>query len=267
LARDLGDVIHHFLPATDAAADSDSPAKPEAPTPRTDGPTALPVVALPIGERNVVRAAYAWNLAVEVARQGASVTLLAPECSESAMLWPPPGRGPVGAEVVLHTAQDLQELTAAAEELATSRAMDAAEGGVILACVPPSWFVQAAGECALLRWVLLFTAPDTRELRDSYALVKQIVATRVDARVGITIHGVRRVGDAEAAFSRLAGIAARHLSHSLESYGFLVDDLHVYRAIVSRRPIGLEHPQSRAARALRDVAELLLDDARVAAVA
>jgi MinD-like ATPase involved in chromosome partitioning or flagellar assembly len=40
-----------------------------------------------------------------------------------------------------------------------------------------------------------------------------------------------------------------------------MDDLHVYRSIVARRPIGLEHPQSPAARALHDVAGLLLDDA------
>lgn len=270
LARDLGDVIHHFLPPSDAPA---SEAKPcslrplEAPTPRTGRPATLPVVTLPVGERNVVRAAYAWNLAVEVARQGASVTLLAPACSDSSLLWPPAGRGPVGAEVVLSSAPDLDGLNDAALDLAASRAADATEGGVILACVPPAWFTQAGDGYALLRWVLLFTAPDTRELRESYALVKRIVAANSTARVGITVHGVRRVGDAEAAFARLAGIATRHLAHSLESYGFLVDDLHVYRAIVSRRPIGLEHPQSRAARALRDVARLLLDDSRVCAVA
>ena len=48
----------------------------------------------------------------------------------------------------------------------------------------------------------------------------------------------------------------------VEGRDLVVDDLHVYRAIVSRRPIGIEHPQSRAARALRDVARLVLDDAR-----
>jgi MinD-like ATPase involved in chromosome partitioning or flagellar assembly len=224
------------------------------------------VISLPVGERNVVRAAYAWNLAVEIARQGAKVTLLAPSSSDSALLWPPPGRGPVGAEVVLHPAADLVELTDAAVDLAKSRAAEAAEGGVILACAPPAWFAEAPEPVALLRWVLLFTAPDPRELRECYALVKRIVTAHRDARVGITVHGVRRVGDAEAAFSRLADIAARHLSHPLESYGFLVDDLHVYRAIVSRRPIGLEHPQSRAARALRDVAGLVLADAKVHAV-
>jgi MinD-like ATPase involved in chromosome partitioning or flagellar assembly len=41
-----------------------------------------------------------------------------------------------------------------------------------------------------------------------------------------------------------------------------ISDLHIYRAIVAQRPIGLEHPQSRAARALRDVASLLLADAK-----
>jgi hypothetical protein len=270
LPRDLGDVIHHFLPPSGAPAvgtESDPVSPIETPAPRTDRPAALPIVALPVGERDVVRAAYAWNLSVEVARHGASATLLAPASSDSSLLWPEPGRGPVGAEAVLSPAQDLSELNHAALDLAVNRAADTTEGGVILACVPPSWIPQASDGCALLRWVVLFTSPEMRELRETYALVKRIVAINCNARVGITVHGVRRVGDAEAAFSRLAGITARHLAHSLESYGLLVDDLHVYRAIVSRRPIGLEHPQSRAARALRDVARLLLEDAEVRAVA
>ena len=260
MPRDLGDVIHHFLPASEGLESDSAP-------PRPTRPAALPIVALPVGERDVVRAAYAWNLSVEVARQGACVTLLAPSSSESSLLWPPPGRGPVGAEVVLCPAGDLVELDHAAWDLAVTRAADAPEGGVILTCVPPAWFEQASERSPLVRWVLLFTAPDNRELRKGYALIKRIVSCNRDAHIGITVHGVRRVGDAESAFSRLSDIAQRHLAHPLASYGLLVDDLHVYRAIVSRRPIGLEHPQSRAARALRDVAELLLEDAEVRAVA
>jgi len=259
LPRDLGDVIHHFLPALETSDDD--------PPPRAARPAALPIVALPVGERDVVRAAYAWNLSVEVARQGARVTLLAPSGSESSLLWPPPGRGPVGAEVVLCPAGDLVELDHAAWDLAVSRAADAAEGGLIFCCVPPSWLEQAGERSPLVRWVLLFTSPDNRELRDVYALAKRIVACNREARIGVTVNGVRRIGDAEAAFERLADVAERHLDHPLTSYGLLVDDLHVYRAIVSRRPIGLEHPQSRAARALRDVAQLLLEDAEVRAVA
>jgi MinD-like ATPase involved in chromosome partitioning or flagellar assembly len=217
----------------------------------------------------VVRAAYAWNLAVELARQGVSATLLAPDPAqaEAGLLWPEAGRGPVGAEVVLSQARSLADLNRAALDIAVSRAADSPEGGVVLVSAPTAWFRGASDGRALLQWVLLFAAAESRDLMETYGLTKRILAANGNARVGITIHGVRCVGDARGAFQRLAGVAARHLDRSLTSYGLLVDDLHVYRAIVSRRPIGLEHPQSRAARALRDVARLLLADTRREAVA
>ncbi len=114
----------------------------------------------------------------------------------------------------------------------------------------------------LLRWVLLFAAPEAHDLLEAYAMAKRIVGSGNSTRIGVTVHGARRIEEAEHAFARLANTAVKHLRHSLVSYGLLVDDLHVYRAIVAQRPIGLEHPQSRASRALRDVARLLLDDAR-----
>src|SRR5262249_60232249 len=96
---------------------------------------------------------------------------------------------------------------------------------------------------------------------DTYALAKAVLTRHPEARVGVTVHGARRIDDAEQAFRRIADAALRHLGRSLVSYGLLVDDLHVYRGIVARRPIGLEHPQSAAARALRDVARLVMEDA------
>ena len=126
---------------------------------------------------------------------------------------------------------------------------------------------ERPGARSLLRWVLLFASTERRDQLETYALIKRVVRTSADARIGVTIHGARQVGEAERAFAHLASVAARHLGETLASYGLLLDDLHVYRAIVSRRPIGLEHPQSRAARALRDVAGLLLDDARKSAIA
>jgi len=268
LPRDLGDVLHYFLPQDEVDAPPSSRSgrvhSLDGPTPR---PAALPIVALPLGERDVVRAAYAWNLAVEVARQGASATLLAPANSEPSPLWPEPGRGPVGAEVVLSEARSFGDLNRTALDIAVGRAADSDDGGVVLVTVPPTWFCDAGDGRALVRWVLLFTAVETRDLLETYSLAKRIIAANSAARVGVTVHGVRGVEEAKGAFQHLADVAARHLEHPLTSYGLLIDDLHVYRAIVSRRPIGLEHPQSRAARALRDVARLLLEDARKQAVA
>jgi hypothetical protein len=277
LPRDLRDVLDYLLPLSDENASPpaatskpdhapDSRAASEAED-RLRRPAALPIVAVPIGERDVVRAAFTWNLAVEVARLGASGTLIAPEDAEPSLLWPEPGRGPVGSEVIVSPARGLGELYRAALDVAVDRAATATGGGVVFVRVPPAWLRAPSDGGALLRWVLLFASLEPRDLLETYGLAKRVHDAGTEGRVGITIHGARRVGDAAQAFDLLAGVAARHLGRLLVSYGLLVDDLHVYRAIVSRRAVGLEHPQSRAARALRDVAQLLLEDAEGGGIA
>jgi hypothetical protein len=264
LPRDLGDVLHYFLPSQEAVARS---------VDRDDSlldselPAALPILALPVGEQDVVRAALAWNLTVEIARLGACATLVTRTHPGSEALWPEPGRGPVGAEVVRTDAQALGDLYRTALDVAVARSVDAIDGGVVLVCVPPAWLRPPQDGRALLRWVLLLTTADRRELMETYAIAKPLLSADFDARVGVTIHGVRRMAEGERAFGHLARVASKHLGRPPVSYGMLVDDLHVYRAIVARRPIGLEHPQAPAARALRDVAKLVLEDARKAAVA
>jgi hypothetical protein len=267
-------VADYFLPPAggwkqEPAIRSDAPRSGGAPL-RLQRPAALPILALPIGGRDVVRAAFAWNLVVEVARLGGSATLLAPAETEPSGLWPEAGPGPVGSEVVTTPAGDLPALHRAALDLAVNRAAETVDGGVVVVQVPPDW-LRGGGGCErgwpLLRWALIFASPERRDLIDAYATAKRVLATSSSARVGLTIHGARRISEAERAFQQVAGVSARHLGRELVSYGLLVDDLHVYRAIVSRRPIGLEHPQSRAARALRDVARLVLEDARKLAVA
>ncbi len=261
MPRNLGDVADYFLPRAGGAPPARRARAADGPTrPAPDRPAALPIVALPVGERDVVRAAFAWNLAVEVSRLGACASLLAPADPEAAPLWPESGPGPLGTEVVMTEASDLPELARAALDLAVSRAAECEAGGLVLVRVPPAWLAGGSDARALLRWVLLFTAGEPREMLETYALAKAVLARHPEARVGITIHGARRVADAEQAFQRLSDVALRHLGRSFVSYGLLVDDLHVYRGIVARRPIGIEHPQSRAARALRDVARLLLED-------
>ena len=267
MPRELQDVLDYFLPTTPATATAkDLPPAPQqvvdARRARASRPAALPIVTLPIGDRDVVRAAFAFNLAVEISRLGASATLIGPRDSDETPLWPEPGRGPIGAELALVDANNLGELNRAALDVAVSRAADSTDGGVVLVRVPPDWMRSVSDGRALLRWLLLFTSPDSKDLQAAYAVAKRVWSTGAASRVGVTIHGARRISEAERAFTRLARAAQRHLHRSVISYGLLVDDLHVYRAIVARRPIGLEHPQSRAARALRDVARLVLDDAR-----
>jgi hypothetical protein len=254
--RDLGDVLHYFF-HEDAGR---SPAAPDPPAPAAPR-AALPVIATPLSERDVVRAALLWNLAVEVARQGASASVVAPAEGDTSALWPEPGRGPLGAELVLTFADDLAGLARSALDVAAHAGASARDGGVVLVRVPPAWLAQAADAPALFDWTLLFVSPQPRELLQSYALAKQLVKACPRAQIGVTIHGPRSVGEAREAFDRLARTTQRHLDRALTSYGLLVDDVHVVRAIVNRRPLGLAHPHAAATRALQDVARWILLDA------
>ena len=260
---DLGDVLRYYLPIPDeGAAERDDAVSFRAAPAASERPAALPIVLLPIDDRDVVRAAFAWNLTVEMARLGASASLLAPRETCARSIWPEEGSGPVGAEAAFPAVDELGGLTRAALDVAVTRAADSRDGGVVVVCAPRRWLRESRDGHALLRWVLLFSTTDARDLLATYALTKQLFASSQKTRVGITIHGARRVAEAAHAFNHVASVTAKHVGRTPVSYGLLVDDLHVYRAIVARRPIGLEHPQSRAARALRDVAGLILQDAR-----
>jgi hypothetical protein len=256
LPRDLEDVLHYFLPVPERADEVAREREPGV------APLALPVLTVPVATRDVVRAAFTWNLTVELARLGARALMVAPHDPGAAAFWPEPGRGPLGSHVSYPAAHDLVSLGHAALDAAIAGAADASDGGVVVVCAPPEWLVRGAVVRPLLRWMLLFGTPETNDLREAYALAKLAYRRGSDPLVGLVIHGVRRLREAERAFAHVAGISARHIGRSPQSYGLLADDLHVYRAIAARRPIGIEHPQSRAARALGDVARMLWNDAQ-----
>lgn len=260
MPRDLSHVLHHFLP--EIGCDEPPAVHGEGVVAAGRLPVALPLLALPIGDRDVVRAAFTWNLVVEIARLGGRAALVAPASEAASALWPEAGTGPLGAEVLLPDATSLGELHRASLDAAVRLAAEAHSGGVVLVRVPPCWLKGATDGAGLLRWSLLLTSAERAELAETYGLAKLLTQSRRDSQVGVTVHGAHALDDARRAFTLLARTAGTHLGQDLTSYGVLLDDLHVYRAIVSQRPIGLAHPQSRAARALRDVAEMLMVTAR-----
>ncbi|HVP31480.1 MAG TPA: hypothetical protein VMW35_20220 [Myxococcota bacterium] len=277
MPQTLADVLHYFIPEVGPGPAS-APARPQegalpatpprlpfglakAPRPDASPVPAVPLLAVPLGPRDVVRAAFVWNLGVELARLGASSTILAPSADEGSALWPEAGRGPLGSELVLTRAESLEAVAGSARSLAAAREREAPHApSLVLAAVPPAWLARGCDDAALLQRVLLFCSPDRRDLLETYAVVKRVLATSPTAQIGVTIHGVRSVAEARDAFLRLAGATERHLLRSLVSYGLIVDDLAVYRSILAQRAVSLAHPQSAAARALGEVARLLLRD-------
>lgn len=285
MPRDLADVLHYFLPELEESPVAGDASASPAPHRRdlgrmgedsgNSGPTGakvppLPVLGLAIGDHDVVRAALAWNLAIETARLGGTTVILAPEEDRGSPLWPEPGVGPLGTELLFCPAKDLRGLYEAAADLAQQRAEQhppqrpgqPRRGGIIFVRIPPAW-LEAHDEIPdVLRWVLLLSGSTDRDLDEALSLSARLLARHPNIEIGVTLHGVQSIAEARSAYEILAQRAQVNLGLFLISYGLLVDDLHVYRAIAAQRPIGLAHPQAPAARALSDVARLLYEDAR-----
>ncbi|MEM9175724.1 MAG: hypothetical protein AAGC67_10855 [Myxococcota bacterium] len=276
MPRDLADVLHYFLPELDEGPDgerADAPLSaapvqapapvrpPQRPAPGSASPP-LPILGLPIGERDVVRAALAWNLAVETARLGAATILLAPDADRGSPLWPEPGVGPLGCELLFCPAKDLASLLETATALATRQAQQAKRGGIVFVRIPPHWLTETERLAEPLRWMLLLSGARPRDLDETAGLARSLYARHPVLELGVTLHGVESIAEARDAYDALARRTEAESARPLISYGLLVDDLHVYRAIAAQRPVGLAHPQSPAARALMDVARLLYEDAR-----
>jgi len=289
LPRDLADVLHYFLPDAETEVESKfDPAAPKAFSAATSTSTSkafefdsvmgepsttkigfdaekrlpLPILGLPIGDRDVVRSALAWNLAIETARLGASTVIVTPSSDHGSPLWPEPGPGPLGTELVFCPATNLESLYEVAGELAHSRTDRSRRGGIVFVRIPPAWLIGDESITNRVRWLLLLTSSNRRDLKEAFELARSLLATSPKAEVGVTIHGVATISEAKNAFEYLSRISLERLGLVLASYSLLVDDLHVYRAIAAQRPIGLAHPQAPATRALQDVARLLYEDAR-----
>ncbi len=246
MARRLVDVLHHFDPGLAEAPAPGTPASGEL------EPQAAAGVAVPLEAGDLLRAGALWSLAVEVARSGGAAEVLASGC-DGASPWPPAGPGPLGAHLTHLEAGAPADLAAAV----AARVAALSGPGLVFGCLPRTSL--AAALTAGLGRALLLVPPDRSALDEAADLASEALGAVPDARLGVTIHGARSVAEARRAFEALAARVEGRCGRPLESYGLLVDDLALYRGILERCPVGLARPQSLAARALADVARLLLE--------
>jgi hypothetical protein len=238
MARELADILHHFL--GDAGA------------PERLGPASLALLSEP---DDAFAVAVAWNLAHELARQGLAVAWVTALADEELL---PPDATP-GLTRLLCPAQDLPALARAACEASAKLAASRAPG-LVLARVPPAWVVPGPDADRLLAWTLQLVGPDAERASRAIAGARRVFAAAPASRVGATVHDVRGVGEAEQAFTALARECLVRSDVRLTSYGVLLDDAELYRSLLARRPLALLRPGSRAARSVADVARLLRGD-------
>ncbi|RIL06755.1 MAG: hypothetical protein DCC71_05645 [Proteobacteria bacterium] len=240
MPRDLGDVLHLFAPELG---------------PDVDPLTARrPLVGIPFARPDAVRSALLWNLAVEASRQSARTALVAPGALGGAAL---ADAGVLGVEAHRVEAGPSMLVQCADEAL---RRLTARGRGLVLAAFPAAWLQKGADVAPLMGWTLVFVRPDESSLREAAASLEAVASQSPQARLGVTVYGVRSLLEARDCFEHLALGLERRFGSSLTSYGVLVDDVHLSRSIVTGRPIALANAHTPAARALADVATLLLGD-------
>ena len=236
MARELADVLHHFLGETPSA--------------ERLGATTLALLSEPDDPFAV---AAGWNLAHELARQSFAVAWVTSLSDEELL----PADATPGLTRVLTPAADLAGLARAAAE-AGAKLAAARVPGLVLLRVPPAWIAPGAAADRLLAWTLQLVAPEAAELARSVA--RRVFEAHPAARIGVTLHGVRSVAEAERVFAALAREALVRCDARLSSYGVLLDDADLYRSLLARRPLALLRPGSLARRAAADVATLLRCD-------
>ncbi len=225
MPREFSDVLHYFL---DGAVRAQAGRR--------------VVARSPIGPDEVLRSAWLWNLALELRAHGCATGLVAPAGGAIASFAP--------ADATLAARET--SLDAALERAA--EALPDAPAGRWLFALDPRRASDVRGDAAELQ--LLLVAPDEEEIARACERVAEYAASRPAWRVGVTIHGARDVAHAEATFLSLAERCASDIT----SYGVLLDDLAVYRALGVRRPLREHSPSGDAARSVADVARLLLED-------
>ncbi len=253
MPRELGDVLHFFAPELTGAAVAAATREDEA----------LPLIGVPLASADPVRGALLWNLVVEAARQGARTALLAPRSLCATPAWPLPGRGPLGAQAIRVDSDEAADMARSAEEWVRGAA--ARDRSLALAALSPACLHKAVDAAVLLRWTLLLLRPDEVTGREAWAALEAIATHARDARIGVSVFGARGITEARDCFEQLAIAVEDRLGATLVSYGLLVDDVHLSRSIVTGRPIALTSPHATSARALADVASMLLADAHGAA--
>ena len=114
------------------------------------------------------------------------------------------------------------------------------------------FFAGAAAE------VHVVVTPEPTSLADAYAVIKTLATRAAVRRVGIIVNEAPATSTARDVFSRLSALVGRFLPVVVEPMGSIPRDSKVHEAIMMQQPLVTSFPNSKAAAAIRRVADAIL---------
>ncbi|GMA99743.1 MinD/ParA family protein [Pelosinus sp. IPA-1] len=113
-------------------------------------------------------------------------------------------------------------------------------------------FVVAADE------VIIITTPEPTAITDAYAMMKTYANHSSDAVLKLVINRVLEPNEGNITADKLIKVSLKFLGLSINSLGFVCEDLNLVRAVKKQTPLLLAFPNSSSARCIEEIANRLL---------
>lgn len=117
--------------------------------------------------------------------------------------------------------------------------------------------------------VILVTTPEPTSITDSYSLLKAINRSpnynSSNMRIRVVVNKVSSQNEGKALFTKLNLVVQRFLQLSIEYLGAIPMDDSIFKAVMQQKPVSLQFPNSKAAKAFEGIATIVAagdDDAQ-----
>ncbi|WLD95172.1 MinD/ParA family protein [Alkalihalobacillus sp. AL-G] len=108
--------------------------------------------------------------------------------------------------------------------------------------------------------VLLLVTPEPTAITDGYAMLKHIHNLSPELDVSIIVNRIESAQEGDQVGGRLKMAAKQFLHKSITVKGAIPEDRNVFLAVKDQKPYLIRFPNSKAARAVRGIAALLLNE-------
>jgi flagellar biosynthesis protein FlhG len=102
-------------------------------------------------------------------------------------------------------------------------------------------FVMAADE------VIVVTTPEPTAITDAYGIIKSIAAQSSEKTIKLIVNRAQSVSEGKRVAQRVINIAGQFLNVKVENLGFVFDDLYVPKSVRNQKPFYVSYPKSKAA--------------------
>ena len=110
-------------------------------------------------------------------------------------------------------------------------------------------FVMAADE------VIVVTTPEPTAITDAYGIIKSIAAQSPDKLIKLIVNRVQSVSEGKRVAQRIINIAGQFLNIKVENLGFVFDDAYVSKSVRNQKPFIVSYPKAKASGCVTVIAD------------